>query len=83
MTKYKVSPRGGHTAFTNPVRKKSTMSEFKKFLLGEIEWRGITEYRSSIGLTTDWKDFEEADKPRLSEQTKSNLLKVHIQNASK
>jgi hypothetical protein len=57
------------------------IEEFKQFLKGETEWPGITEYRSSIGLTTDWKDFE--DKPRLSKQTKSNLLKVHIQNASK
>jgi len=32
-----------------------------------------------------WPETTEspADKPRLSEQTKSNLLKVHIQNASK
>jgi hypothetical protein len=57
------------------------IEEFKQFLKGEIEWPGITEYRKTIGLETDWKDFE--DKPRLSEQTKSNLLKVHIQNASK
>ena len=59
------------------------IEEFKQFLKGENEWPGITEYRKTIGLTTDWKDFEGADKPRLSEQTKSNLLKVHIQNASK
>jgi len=55
------------------------IEEFKQFLKGENEWPGITEYRKTIGLETDWKDFE--DKPRLSEQTKSNLLKVHIQNA--
>ena len=59
------------------------MKEFKQFLKESTPWPGITEYRNSIGLTTDWKDFEEADKPRLSEQTKSNLLKVHILNASK
>jgi len=59
------------------------IEEFKQFLKGETKWRGITEYRKTIGLETDWKDFEEADKPRLSEQTKSNLLKVHILNASK
>jgi len=57
------------------------IEEFKQFLKGETKWRGITEYRKTIGLETDWKDFE--DKPRLSEQTKSNLLKVHILNASK
>ena len=57
------------------------IEEFKQFLRESTPWPGITEYRSSIGLTTDWKDFE--DKPRLSKQTKSNLLKVHIQNASK
>ena len=45
------------------------IEKFKQFLKGEIEWPGITE--------------SQADKPRLSEQTKSNLLKVHIQNASK
>jgi hypothetical protein len=56
------------------------IEEFKQFLRESTPWPGITEYRSSIGLTTDWKDFEGADKPRLSEQTKSNLLKVHIQN---
>ena len=38
------------------------------------------ELRNKLLSETDWKDFEEADKPRLSEQTKSNLLKVHIQN---
>jgi hypothetical protein len=55
------------------------IEEFKRFLRKDtLVWRGITEYRNSIGLETDWKDFE--DKPRLSEQTKSNLLKVHIQN---
>tara|TARA_R110002072_G_scaffold204892_7_gene362832 strand:+ start:864 stop:1052 length:189 start_codon:yes stop_codon:yes gene_type:complete len=55
------------------------IEEFKQFLRESTPWPGITEYRNSIGLTTDWKDFEEAE-PRLSEQTKSNLLKVHIQN---
>ena len=60
------------------------IEEFKRFLRKDtLVWRGITEYRKTIGLETDWKDFEGADKPRLSEQTKSNLLKVHIQNASK
>jgi hypothetical protein len=44
------------------------IERFKQFLKGEIKWRGITEYQV------------EADKPRLSEQTKSNLLKVHIHN---
>ena len=57
------------------------IQEFKQFLRESTPWPGITEYRKTIGLETDWKDFE--DKPRLSEQTKSNLLKVHIQNASK
>ena len=37
--------------------------------------------------TPTWPEITEsqveADKPRLSEQTKSNLLKIHIQNASK
>ena len=57
------------------------IEEFKRFLRKDtLVWPGITEYRKTIGLETDWKDFEEADKPRLSEQTKSNLLKVHIQN---
>jgi|TARA_R110000803_G_scaffold153926_1_gene218731 hypothetical protein len=64
------------------IRKKATMAEFKKFLLGDTKWPGITAYRASIGLTTDWEDFDE-NKPRLSEQTKSNLLKAHILNASK
>jgi len=58
------------------------IEEFKQFLRESTPWRGITEYRKTIGLETDWKDFEEADKPRLSEQTKSNLLKVHIQNTA-
>ena len=57
------------------------IQEFKQFLRESTPWPGITEYRKTIGLETDWKDFE--DKPRLSEQTKSNLIKVHIQNASK
>ena len=55
----RVSSRGGHTAFKNLVRRKATMAEFKKFLSGDTEWYGITAYRASIGLTTDWKDFEE------------------------
>jgi len=59
------------------------MKEFKQFLRESTPWSGITEYRRTIGLETDWKDFVEAeDKPRLSEQTKSNLLKVHIQNTA-
>jgi hypothetical protein len=46
------------------------IERFKLFLKKETPtWPEITEYQ--------------ADKPRLSEQTKSNLLKVHIQNASK
>ena len=62
--KNRVSPRGGHTAFKNSVRKKATMAEFKLFLRNDtLVWPGITEYRASIGLTTDWQDFDEAGKP--------------------
>ena len=48
------------------------IERFKLFLRKDfLKCPEITEYQV------------EADKPRLSEQTKSNLLKVHIQNASK
>ena len=44
------------------------IERFKLFLRKDsLKWPEITE--------------SQADKPRLSEQTKSNLLKVHIQNA--
>ena len=68
------------------------IEEFKIFLREDTPWPGITEYRKTIGLETDWADFVPLEplkiprptrypeqKPgKLSQQTQLNLIKVHI-----
>lgn len=39
----------------------TVIEEFKQFLRESTPWPGITEYRKTIGLETDWKDFESND----------------------